>query len=237
MRIVKVEALPLTVTFASIFGGLDKVPPNMLTPASHFKRFKRLGQYSTIVRVTTDGGLVGFGEAFGIPSPLVPAAAITNVIAPLVLEQDPREPERIFDEIERYLVNLGHSRGPLMEALAAVDIALWDIAGKAAGVPVAELLGGQLTPVRAYASPVAFTSEPNDAAESARRYVDQGFRAVKTKVGDDLVRDVANLKAVRAEVGDDVRIFVDANGGFDVERAVEFARSEERRVGRGRCLE
>lgn len=223
MRVEKIEALPITLTFASIFGGLENVPANLLTPASHFKRFKRTGQHAVIVKVTTDDGLVGFGEGFGIPAPEVPATAVEKVIAPLIVGQDLTDPTAIYADIESYLINLGHSRGALMEALAAVDIALWDIAGRAAGRSVAELLGGEPGPVETYASPVAFNDDPTRAALAAREYVDQGFRAIKTKIGDDLVRDEANLRAIRDEIGPDVRLLVDANGGFDVAGAIAFA--------------
>ncbi len=224
MRIAEVKALPMTLTFASIFGGIENVPPKLLTPASHFKRFKRIGQQSTIVRVTTDTGLHGYGEAFGIPSPSVSASAVESVVGPLVVGQTLTDPATIFDEIERYFVNLGHSRGPLMEGLSALDMALWDIAGKAVGKPVAELLGSNVGSIRTYSSPVAFSDDPAEAARSARDYVNQGFRAIKAKVGDNLQRDLDNLEAVRAEVGSDIRILIDANGGFDVQGAIAFAR-------------
>lgn len=214
----------MTVTFESIYGGLDKVPPSLLTPASHFKRFKRIGQRSTLVRVVTSEGIEGFGEAFGLPSPYVPAAAVETALAPLVLGQDPREVTRIYAELEAYLINLGHSRGPYMEALSAIDIALWDITGKIAGKPVAELLGASTGLVSTYVSPVPFTDDPADAARTAREYATQGFTAIKTKVGNDRRHDLANLEAVRYETGPGMRILIDANGAFDVAGAIEFAR-------------
>ena len=227
MRIIGVEALPITITFESIFGGIGQVPPSLLTPASHFKRFKRTGQHSTLVRVTTDAGITGYGEAFGIPSPQVPAVAATTAIAPIVIGQDPTDPAAIFEEIEAYFVNLGHSRGPLMEALAAVDMALWDIAGKASGRPVAELLGATTGEVATYVSPVPFSDDPSDAATTAKDFVRQGFTALKTKVGNDRKRDLDNLEAVRDAVGPKVRILIDANGGFDVPGAISFAAAIE----------
>ena len=227
MRIVEITAKPVSVTFEAIFGGAEKVPASLSSPASHFVRFKRTGQHSTLVRVRTDDGVEGFGEAFGLPAPEVSAAAVNHAIAPMFLDLDPSEGLDLYEDAEKHLRNLGHSRGPLMEALGAVDMALWDIQGKRQGTSIAHQLGGSVGPVRAYASPVAFSEHIGDAVGAAQQFIEAGFRGFKIKVGRDPSHDLDAIRAIRDVVGDDIDIMLDANGAFDVATAIEFAHSVE----------
>ena len=112
--------------------------------------------------------------------------------------------------------------------LSAIDIALWDIKGKALGAPVYQLLGGAFhDPVPCYSSSV-YWDTPSGAAAQARAFVDQGFRAFKVKVGLDVENDIASLRAIREEVGYDVDMLVDANQCYTRHLALRVGRELEK---------
>jgi L-alanine-DL-glutamate epimerase-like enolase superfamily enzyme len=105
-------------------------------------------------------------------------------------------------------------------AMSGIDMALWDIRGKAAGWPLYKLLGGSRKPVPAYAGGVSLGyQEPKALVEEARVHVEAGYKAVKLRVGDSPKRDIARVAAIRKAFGDDLVILSDANTGYTVEDA------------------
>lgn len=225
MKITRVEVYPLKVLFADIYGSSDKVPAHVAQPASHFRQFRRRGQYVTLVRIETDGGFVGVGEAFGLPLPTVSAEIVRGLIGPELMGRDPLKAEAIWDEFYSYFRALGHTRGPMMEALSAADIALWDIKAKALGLPLWRLLGGQRQRIEAYASPVPFYDDPKDTRERAQGYRQEGFRGVKLKIGRGLKTDLEHVAAAREGLGEQGTLMVDANCAYDIPAAIELARA------------
>lgn len=223
MKLRSVEALPLEATFAAIFGGAEFVPPELLTPAAHFRRIPRRGQVSTLVSVTAEDGAVGWGEAFGLPTPLAASAVVTEIIAPALAGAELDEPGAMLADLRAYLIALGHAAGPAMEALSAVDIALWDLRARRAGQPLATLLGASPGPVPTYASPVGFQSSLADSAAAALSLVAEGYQALKIKVGRGVDVDAAHVGAVRDAVGGSVALMCDANCGYDVPAAMAAA--------------
>jgi len=183
---------------------------------------------SVFVEVFTDEGLIGLGSCLGGP-PGALRAIVEDVIAPTIRGQDPFNIEALWQQVftGRIMRLSGpHSLG--VAALSGVDVALWDIKGKALGVPIYQLLGGACRdPVRVYASSV-YWQTPETAAVDARRLVDAGFTAVKLKVGSDARRDIATVAAVREAIGDDVDLFVDANLCYTFKLAMEVVRELER---------
>jgi len=224
MRITEVRAYPLTVLFEAIYGGIEKVPASLLRPASHFLRFPRRGQHATIVEIRTDTGLVGTGEAFGLPIPQLPAEAIRRFLAPALIGRDPAEVEAIHAEFLAFFRALGHSRGTLLEALSGIDIALWDLRARAEGRPLSRLLNGERRAIPLYVSPVPFLDTPEESAERARAFLAEGYHHVKLKVGRGVEVDLAHVAAVRAALGDGPMLMLDANCGYAVEEAIEAAR-------------
>jgi L-alanine-DL-glutamate epimerase-like enolase superfamily enzyme len=170
-----------------------------------------------VVKVHTDAGLIGLGEVSCTPGwsgedQVTAAHFIDTILAPLLTGQDPRDVEQLSGVAGRAL--FGH---PFTKA--ALEMAMWDILGKAAGLPVYRLLGGKVrefVPTKWSVSGV----EPARAAEIASWAVEQGFRTMKVKVGIDPEQDVARVSAVREAVGDGVRLGVDANGAWDARTAV-----------------
>ncbi|MDF2810156.1 MAG: mandelate racemase/muconate lactonizing enzyme family protein [Microvirga sp.] len=227
MKITSLTAIPLQASFADIFGGADKVPPHISTPASHFRRIKRTGQVTTLVVVQGDDGSVGYGEAFGLPHPYAASALVNHVVAPFLGGAEVGRPTEMMADLSRYFAALGSTRGPAMEALSGVDIALWDLQARAKGVPLATLLGGTPGPVVTYVSPVGMHETVEASAQAALSFVEQGFTAIKLKIGRGRDTDVAHLAAVREAVGSAMPLFVDANCAYDVATAIKIASALE----------
>jgi D-galactarolactone cycloisomerase len=184
-----------------------------------------------IVEIITEGGLVGWGEAFG---PARITAAVVEHLKPLILGTDAIAVEATWERLYNALRDHGQ-RGVVVEAISAIDVALWDIRGHWFKAPVHALLGGPLrTEVAAYATGLYRRQDhgrPIDHAaylcEEALGYVAQGFGAVKLKTGFGVDHDVRMTHAVRAAIGRDIRLMVDANHGYDVADAIRYGRQVE----------
>jgi D-galactarolactone cycloisomerase len=179
---------------------------------------------ASLVEVTTDDGVTGWGEAFG---PAHMSAAALAMLRPMLLGRDPFATEAIWNEL--YGRYREHGRiGPFMDAMSAIDIALWDIKGKALSLPVHRLLGGPIRlEVPVYASGLFRQRDGNAArylADEARGYVKDGYRALKMKVGYGVEQDMIGVKAVREAVGPDVVLMVDANEAYDASTAIKLGR-------------
>jgi D-arabinonate dehydratase/D-galactarolactone cycloisomerase len=225
VKIKRVEAIPLAATFEQIYGRLDRVPKHLLFPSANFANVgvPRTGQYSTLVRIEADDGLVGWGEAYGLPAPEVSASAIEQVFKPILLGRDPLRTEALWQAM--HATGAFHTEGILRQALAGVDIALWDLKGKALGQPISVLLGGPLRErIWCYASPIPLMDPPG-AADMAREFLARGFTAIKIKVGRAIADDVAQVGAVREAVGPDLPLMLDVNAAHDAATAIALARA------------
>ncbi|HEU4753505.1 MAG TPA: enolase C-terminal domain-like protein [Armatimonadota bacterium] len=171
-----------------------------------------------LVRLETESGVIGAGEATVTPrwsgeTPWGARAVIDHCLAPAVLGLRVDNIGGALDAMEAATVG-----NPF--AKAAIETAMLDAWGKAAGKPVYELLGG---PVRNRALPIRFSlaaARPEVAAENARRRVEWGHRTIKLKVGLNPQADLERVAAVREAIGPDIHLTVDANGGWSVEDAV-----------------
>ncbi|GAB3713411.1 mandelate racemase/muconate lactonizing enzyme family protein [Amycolatopsis oliviviridis] len=220
LRIAKIEALALSASFDDLYDSPDDVPSWLRFPAASHHVLPRRGQYATLVKVHAEDGTVGIGECYGLPAPEVTATVVSSVLTPLLLGQDALAGTAVWERLFQGQAAGGHNRGFYLEAIAGIDLALWDLRGKLAGEPVHRLLGGPVRErVDCYASPVALHADPDDSAEHARQYVDAGFRALKVKIGRGARTDRAHLSAVRAEVGESVEILTDVNCAYDLDEA------------------
>jgi len=224
VRIASVRVHPLEASFADQFGGLEKVPPALLSPASHFRRIKRTGQFATLVEIESSDGLVGWGDAFGLPHALMAATLLEAVIAPALVDMTFSDPVAATADLRTYFHALGLTRGAAMEALSAVDIALWDLKAREAGVSLAMLLGATPGPVKAYVGSVPFLETTQDSAARTLEFVADGFSAIKLKVGRGIKTDIAHVAAVREAMGARRQLMLDANCGYDVETAISLGR-------------
>jgi len=172
---------------------------------------------AVVVKVTTDDGLVGWGESHHGRSPGAVAHHANTTLRQLVLGMDAADVVGVWARI--YKMQLGsHGMGAATAiAMSGLDMALWDIRGKATGWPLYRLLGGASRPVPAYAGGVSLGyQEPGALVEEARALVAQGYKALKLRVGDTPARDLERVASVRKAFGDDMVILTDANTGYSV---------------------
>lgn len=229
MKITKVEAIPLRCSYeVPIYDAL----------------FRARHRQAVLVRVETDAGIEGIGEAasFGGPEEST-STVIEREIGPRIIGEDPFDTERIWQKV--YRQSWQHGRGGIVIcALSGVDIALWDIVGKAVGTPLYKLLGGFTDRVPAYAS-TGFYWEGQSTehlTDEVKKHVANGYTAVKVKVGRNdlslspvklmpdadftytLEQDLERVTAVRSAIGSSTKLIVDANGAWDAQTALKMGR-------------
>ena len=193
------------------------------------------GQDALIVKVTTDAGITGWGEVDS--NPLAAKGIIegpfshtaTTGLKHVLIGEDPFQTEYLWAKM--YRANIyGGRRGVGVHAMSGIDLALWDIKGKALGMPVWKLLGGGFTKsLRPYASSL-FGETPQETGERARRFVGQGFTAVKfgwDPMGRDEKTDIALVREARKGLGDDPDLMIDAGLVYDAKTAIRRARAFE----------
>ncbi|CAO1669594.1 mandelate racemase/muconate lactonizing enzyme family protein [Halomonas sp. 86] len=189
--------------------------------------YKRRG--TCLVEVETNDGIVGWGECYGPPA--VAKAFIDTQLSAHVIGRDPFDVEVIWEFLYNRIKDYGQT-GMAIAAISGIDIALWDIVGKACGKPIHKLLGGAFrTEVDAYATGLYFTDTGrlvDEAVEEAQGYVKDGFKAIKMKIGlGSIERDYERVAAVREAVGANIRLMVDANHCFSVPIAIRLGRKLE----------
>ncbi|MFQ5572268.1 MAG: mandelate racemase/muconate lactonizing enzyme family protein, partial [Rhodothermales bacterium] len=171
-----------------------------------------------IVEVRTDEGITGYGEAYGYGVPHATAAVIDEVLRPMLLGEDPTQIASLLDRMYRQTHLFGRY-GITTFAISGVDIALWDIAGKSAGLPLYRLLGGTSTSrVQAYASLVRYP-EPKQVRTAALSAREAGYTAIKLHQ-----LDVESLRAAREAAGDEIHLMMDINCAWTPEQALDMAR-------------
>jgi L-alanine-DL-glutamate epimerase-like enolase superfamily enzyme len=173
---------------------------------------------AVLVKVTTAGGLTGYGESYNGRAPLAVAQTVNTTLRDLFTGMDASQTTAVWDRFEsRLLANHGTCAACVC-AMSGIDMALWDIRGKALGVPLYRLLGGSADPVPAYAGGFALGyAEPSAVADEALASVTRGYRAVKLRLGDTVRADIERTVAMRATVGDDIALLADANCRYSVE--------------------
>ena len=215
MKITRIETIPVLVPIKSQF-------------AIRFSQGQHSASPFLIVKVHTDDGIVGLGEVSCTPlwsgeDHFTAKHFIDGTLGPALIGRDPRDVAANFD-----LVNLLLAGNIFTKS--ALEMACWDILGKAANLPLYRLLGGLVRDKVLLKFSIS-GAEPEKSAELALWAKDEGFRTVKVKVGINPESDVARVKAVRKAVGNDIRIGVDANGGWSVRDAIPAIRKLETECG------
>lgn len=203
MKITKIETIPVKVP----------LKPFLTTKTAHGEH---VDSPYVIVRVHTDDGLIGLGEATLAPrwsgeTSESCLAAINQLIAPALVGEDPLNINIAVQKMDQVI-----KLNPFTKA--AIEMALWDLAGKAAGHPVYQLLGGKVRnsiPVKT----VIGAFSPKKVVELTQYFLDQGFTSLKVKVGLDLESDLERLDTVRKTIGPTMSMGVDANCGWDFSTA------------------
>lgn len=195
---------------------------------------------AVIVEVETDEGIIGYGEALG--HALTMKAILEDQLRPRLVGKDPLQVERLWESLYqgsrlkigrrtgRTLYTPGGRSGAYMSAVSGIDIALWDIRGKAMNQPVANLLGGGNVRdhIRVYASAGGWELSPPVLAKVAQRYVEQGFTAIKMRWGMGAKADEARMKAVRESVGYDIDLMIDCHGAQNIPYVLKMAKLLEK---------
>ncbi|MBX6741868.1 MAG: mandelate racemase/muconate lactonizing enzyme family protein [Acetobacteraceae bacterium] len=184
---------------------------------------------SCVVEIETDAGITGWGECYGPAA--VNKALIETQYAPRLIGRDPFDVEVVWEDLYNRIKDYG-AQGFSITALSGIDIALWDIMGRATGLPIHKLIGGAYRKeIRAYATGLYFTDMDRlveEAVEEALEYKAQGFRAIKMKIGlGDPKLDFRRVKAVRDAIGPEIALAVDANHCFTVPQAIRLGRMLE----------
>lgn len=224
MKITDVEAITLVVPMEKPIKAPISIPHADELAGVVFKEYR-----TTLVRITTDEGIEGVGECM---VRLAPTATrdIVEYLKPVLIGRDPFDIEYLWDLLYGTMMNRGHYKGFFIEAISGIDVALWDIMGKALNVPVYRLLGGKTNPrLWSYASSLRFRSM-DVLMKDVERYLEMGFNAMKIKIGQhpmDPEKELAVLRWLRKAVGDDIILMADANCAYgnDLKTAL--------RVGKG----
>ncbi|MGH8811884.1 MAG: mandelate racemase/muconate lactonizing enzyme family protein [Advenella sp.] len=170
-----------------------------------------------IIRVETSDGIVGYGESHPGRSAGAIVSLIENTLKPLILGMQATDVIGAWQRIHRMQFSSHGLGAGAALAYSGIDMALWDIRGKAANMPLYELLGGSSKRIPAYAGGIALGYQPKESlAEEAQSYVDQGYRAVKLRIGDTTQNDIARCLHVRKVLGDDIDILTDANTAYTI---------------------
>ncbi|MGO4403839.1 mandelate racemase/muconate lactonizing enzyme family protein [Bosea sp. RAF48] len=176
-----------------------------------------------VVEIETEDGTVGFGEGLCRRGAAGYARFIEEALVPRLIGRDAADRRALWKAMRAALS--GRPGGQVVEAIAAIDIALWDIAGKQAGEPIHRLLGGMgRKEVAAYASSINWLDDATVEAEVAAA-LKAGFREIKVKLGHPLKDAVARAKLIRRLAGDDIALYVDANWAYDVDDALIVGRA------------
>lgn len=205
MKIVDIQAFPVTVP----------VPPEHQVRLGIGTMVKR---DIVFVKVTTESGLVGWGESHHGRAHLAIATLINTTLRRLVLGMDATDVNGVWAKIYKFQLGSHGMGAACAMAMSGIDIALWDIRGKAVGWPLYKLLGGRSRKVPAYAGGISLGIQPPDTlVDEAREFVDAGYKALKLRIGGDSVTaDIARVEAVRRAFGPDIDILTDANTGYSL---------------------
>ncbi|MCH2321449.1 MAG: mandelate racemase/muconate lactonizing enzyme family protein [SAR202 cluster bacterium] len=181
---------------------------------------------TALVRIETDDGIVGWGEGQAPVAPRVVKTIVDDLCSPVLVGADPFDVEYLWYRLYSAMRERGHGTGFYVDALAAVDIALYDIIGKTVNKPIYHILGGRYREkILVYAG--IGTNNPSAAAESASEHADAGYRALKLHLRSSNCDILEIVAATRDQVGTDIELMVDIHGTRDVSEAIELGRGLE----------
>lgn len=211
MKITNFEVIALAVPIEKPIKNPSSIPYASQLSKVLFKEYR-----TVIVRIYTDGGIVGIGECMVRIAPKA-YQAILEYVKPILIGANPFDIELIWDKLYSFMRTRGHYKGFYIEAISAIDIALWDIKGKALNVPVYQLIGGKTKEkVWVYASSLR-TRGTDSIVEEAQKYLAQGYNAIKIKIGQDpseYREDIKVIEALRKCLGNNIYLMVDANCAY-----------------------
>ena len=175
---------------------------------------------AVVVKVTTAGGLVGWGESHHGRAHTAVAKLIETTLKRLVLGMDASDVVGVWAKIYKMQLGSNGMGAGCCLAMSGIDCALWDIRGQAAGMPIYKLIGGAYRGIPAYAGGVSLGYQPpQELIAELKPHLKAGYKAVKLRIGDNPKNDLMRIRAVRKAIGDDIAILTDANTGYTVNDA------------------
>lgn len=231
MKIESIEAFPLKIPGRPYLGGHTTSDAASdegdYIAHRHYRAVYSLSGHSLLVKITTDTGLVGWGECQAAVAPRVTAAALKELVAPVYLGADPRQVAVLRDEAYDRMRERGHDGGFLPDAISACDIAVWDLLGKLYDVPVYQLLGGTYhAELPCYVSGVP-SEDVEDQARKIQQWMDRGFSQIKISLGYGVQEDVAHVRRLREVVGEGFRLGLDLHWAYRLADARSLSRRME----------
>jgi L-alanine-DL-glutamate epimerase-like enolase superfamily enzyme len=230
-----VVALPREVPYLGPLGEGEQVNERGYFVRRGNRTIYPITDRSALIKITANDGTVGWGETYGIVAPQAIVAIVSDVLVPLLAGREVADIPAMWDELYALMRARGHWSGFFTDALAGVDIALWDLAGKAAGQSVVDLLGGaRRESIPAYASGLPRASLPERVA-LAQELAAQGFRAIKfaAAVSSKSAQQgsyqgvVDEMRALRRALGDGIEIMVDLHWRYTPTEAITIIRALE----------
>jgi len=223
-RIARVEALVVVIPRETPYLGAlragDAPNPRGYVVRRGNRTVYPIDDRTVLVRIETASGAIGWGEGFGVVAPRATAEVVVDLLGPLLLGRDPRDPAPLHDDLADTMRVRGFRGGFFGDALAAVDIAVWDLAARLAGLPLARLLGGlRHDRVPAYVSGLPKPTLAERVAE-AEQWIARGFDAVKFAAVVADAGPEAEMAALRAALGPGVRIAADLHWAYTAADAI-----------------
>lgn len=232
MKITAVDTFPVRIPGQAYMGGhgTDMNAGDLGNYVRHtrYRSSYNLFTETLLVRVTTDDGLVGWGEPQSALVAHIVGQIVRELVAPALVGEDPFDRVRLRDRIYDFTRDRGHDAGFMVDAISACDIALWDLVGQATGKPIWQLLGGTYhDTLPCYVSGVPATSD-EERIDKIQSWVDQGFTRIKLALGFGVKEDARIVRTVRDTFGDSIEIFIDSHWAYTADEAVAMAREFEK---------
>lgn len=229
MQIERIEVFPIRIKKDHVYLGATA---SMNSGYDYYLRPEYRCPYSRnmetlLVKITTKSGLTGWGEALAPVLPDVAGKIISDLFTPVLLGKSILDRGIIWNTLYNLMRDRGYYSGFMVDAVSAVDCALWDVIGKAMNLPVYQLLGGAYRKeIPAYVSglPVPTLEEK---VQLALEWQNKGFTAIKLQIGYGMDEDVRIMTALRKALGDSFRLMIDAHWNYTVAQAVRLARQLE----------
>lgn len=213
-RIKRDEAYLGTLPEGALANNYFVRPPYRCLYSAHFE--------TCFVKITTDDGLAGWGEALAPVAPEVAATIIEQLLSPALLGQDPLSGDRLWSKMYNLMRERGYYGGFMLDAISACDIALWDLRGKILGQPVYKLLGGPYQEkVPCYVSGLPKPTK-EERADLAQSWADKGFSAFKLAAGHGVEEDAESVASLRKAVGDKATLLLDAHWVYSLDESIRL---------------
>lgn len=229
MKIRAIEAIPIRINHDEAYLG---AVPQGTDPDNYFTRPPYRALYSkyfetVFVKIITDDGLIGWGEALAPVAPEVVQTIVEQLLAPVLVGRNPLDGDVLWSAMYNLMRERGYYGGFMLDAISACDIALWDLRGKILEQPVYTLLGGAYREqIPCYVSGLPHPTH-EERLDLAQKWMDKGFQAFKLHAGNGVKADAASVGALRRGLGDSAKLLYDAHWVYSLDEAIQLGRRLE----------